>query len=91
MRPDDLLKKLEDRPFRPFRVHLSDGTVLNVADPGDVVVGRATAMCFTRYGRTEQGRRIVEDWRTIALMHITQFSEIKRSRNGRRPKHARGA
>ncbi len=84
MCPDDLLKRLEDRPFRPFRIHLSDGTVLTVSDPGEVVVGRATAMLFTRFGRSEQGRRIVEDWRTIALLHITQFGEARASRNGRR-------
>lgn len=84
MRPDDLLKRLEDQPFKPFRVHLSDGTVLDVTSPGDVVVGPSTAMLFTRFGRTEQGRRIVEDWRTIALMHITQFSDIRDGRNGRR-------
>jgi len=84
MRPDDLLKKLEDRPFRPFRVHLSDGAILNVTDPGTVVVGRTTAVLCTRFGRTEEGRRVAEDWRTIALMHITQFSELRVTRNGRR-------
>lgn len=83
MRPDDLLKRLEDKPFRPFRIHFSDGTVLDVSDPGDVIVGPSTAMLFTRFGRTEQGRRIVEDWRTVALMHITQFSEVKPRRSGR--------
>ena len=88
MRPDDLLKRLEDRPFRPFRIHLSDGTVLEISDPGDVVVGPSTAMCFTRFGKTDQGRRIVEDWRTAALMHITQFSEVQPKRNGRRPRRS---
>jgi hypothetical protein len=42
-------------------------------------------MLLTRFGKTDQGRRIVEDWRTVALMHITQFSEIEPKRNGRRP------
>ncbi len=76
MRTEDLMNRLEDRPFRPFRIHLSDGTNLDVAQPGMVIVGRSTAVLPTRFGQDEEGRPVAERWRTIALMHIVQFSDL---------------
>ena len=35
----DLLNKLHDGPFQPFRVKLSNNTTLDVLDPNTVVVG----------------------------------------------------
>ena len=84
MRSEDLLDRLEDRPFQPFRVHLSDGTTLDVVEPGMVIVGRSTAVLPSRFGRDAEGRRLAEHWRTIALMHIVQFSDLRERRNGRR-------
>jgi hypothetical protein len=84
MRTEDLLNRLEDRPFKPFRVHLSDGTTLDVREPGMVIVGRSTAVLPTRLGRDEEGRHVAERWRTIALIHIVQFSDLDEKTNGRR-------
>ncbi len=84
MRPEDLLDRLEDRPFKPFRIHLSDGTTLSVPEPGMVIVGKSTAVLPSRFGRDEEGRRLAEHWRTVALVHIVQFSDLDESTNGRR-------
>ena len=70
MRAEDLLDRLEDHPFKPFRVHLSDGTALDVAEPGMVIVGKSSAVLPSRFGKDEEGRRLAEHWRTIALVHI---------------------
>ncbi|MCC7293089.1 MAG: hypothetical protein IT449_13595 [Phycisphaerales bacterium] len=83
MRADDLLKRLEDRPFKPFRIHLTDGTVLPMDEPGMVIVGISTAVLPTRFRKTAEGRRMAVDWRTVALIHMAQFSELARRRNGR--------
>lgn len=84
MRPKDLIDRLEDRPFQPFRVHLSDGTKLDISEPGMVIVGRRTAVLPSRLGRDEDGHRIAEHRRTISLMHIDQFSDLRESGNGKR-------
>ena len=84
MRPADLLQKLEDQPFRPFRIHLSDGTVLPVTNAGMVVVGPSSAIVPTAWSKDEEGRRLARCWRTIALVHIVQFTEFSERLNGRR-------
>lgn len=87
MRHSDLLNRLEDRPFRPFRVHLTDGTIVDVPDAGMVIVGRSTAVLPTRFSQDEEGRRLADRWRTIDLVHIVQFSDLDDEGNGDR-RHA---
>jgi hypothetical protein len=88
MRAADLTRKLEERPFMPFRIHISNGSTFDVTDPGLLLVGLSSAILPTRYGRDEEGRRVVRDWRTLALSHIVQFSDLtQRERgNGRKRK-----
>jgi len=83
MRPADLLSRLDDRPFRPFRVHLSDGTILDVPDAGMVIVGPSTAVLPTRFTKDDEGNRLAARWRTIDLVHIVQFSDLDDKDNGR--------
>ena len=84
MRPEDLLNRLHDEPFRAFRIHLSDGTLLEVPERAMVIVGRSTAVLPSRFGRDEEGRRLAESWRTVALVHMVQFSDLKEKTDGRR-------
>ena len=83
MRPSDLLKRINDRPFRPFRVHVSDGTMVAVADPGMIIVGASTAIIPSSFTRDDEGMRVAQHWRTIALDHIVQFSELDDPVNGK--------
>ena len=82
--PRDLRRRLHDEPFRPFRIHLSDGTSLEVPEPGMVIIGRTTAILPSEWGRDEQGFRVAENWRTISLLHIVQFSDLQEKLNGKR-------
>jgi len=84
IRPTDLLKRLEERPFKAFRIHLSDGTSLDVPEAGMVIVGRTTAVLPSAFAEDEDGARVAEHWRTIALVHITQFSDLDDKTDGRR-------
>jgi hypothetical protein len=81
----DLLRRLSDQPFKPFRIHISDGTVLELTQPGMVIVGETSAVLPTMFGTDEEGRRLAKNWRTVAIDHITQFSEIATS-NGKKRK-----
>lgn len=84
----DLLRRLDDRPFRPFRVHLTNGTVIDVPKAGMVIVGHSTAVLPTRFATIEAGKRVAEDWRTIDLVHIVQFSDLQDKPNGNRRRKA---
>ncbi len=77
MRPADLLNRLADRPFRPFRIHLSDGAKLDVTEPNMVIVGKSSAVLPSAFDRDEEGHRLARYWRTIALVHIVQFSDLE--------------
>lgn len=85
MRAKDLLRRIGDKPFRAFRIHLSDGSAIPVTEPRMLIVGPSSAVLPTEYGK-EDGERIVERWRTVALSHIVQFSDIDEPVSGKRPK-----
>jgi hypothetical protein len=85
MRVKDLINRLYDSPFRGFRIHLSDGSTIPVTDPGMVIVGRSSAILPTEFGRAD-GERVVERWRTVALSHMVQFSDLDEPVTGKRPK-----
>jgi hypothetical protein len=44
MAPEDLLEVLRERPFRPFRMHLTDGRTIDIHHPELVLPGRGTAI-----------------------------------------------
>ena len=85
MTPADLLNRLNDRPFKPFRVHVSDGSVLDVTNPGMVILGETSVVLPTMWGDDVDGTRLAKRWRTLALAHITQFSDLESS-NGKKGK-----
>jgi hypothetical protein len=89
MRAEDLLDRLEDRPFKPFRIHLSDGSKLSVPNAGMVIVGRSSVVLPSAFERDSEGRMLAKHWRTIALLHIVQFSDLEEPTNGRRRRKPR--
>ena len=89
MRPEDLRNRLDDQPFRPFRVHLSDGSTIEVPHRDMVIVGRSTAVLPSRFGEDEEGRTLAERWRTVDLIHMVQFTEIDDTPNGRQGRRRR--
>jgi len=84
MQASDLLNRLEDRPFQAFRIHMSDGPIFEVLNPGMVVVGETSAVLPRGFSRDEEGRTIATGFRTISLPHIVQFSNIDTPTNGRK-------
>ena len=72
----DLLRRLEDTPFKPFRIRMENNTVYDVFDPGMVIVARNSAFVVTQSERDKHGRRVATDWRTISIDHILEFSDI---------------
>ena len=84
MSPQDLLNRLHDQPFRPFRVRLSNNTVIDVADAGLVMVGPTSAVMPIQTVKDELGYTLVTQWRTIALSHMVGCADINPPRSGRK-------
>ncbi len=73
MSPRDLYGKLNDVPFKPFRIRLTNNTTLDVTNPGVVVVGRTSAVLPIRTSKDDFGYTLVDQWRTVALSHMAEF------------------
>jgi hypothetical protein len=84
----DLLNKLHDRPFQPFRVKLSNNTTLDVLDPNTVVVGPTSAIMPVEAVLGEHGYYVVNRWRTVALAHIVKFTDIDPPKSSSKRKRA---
>ena len=73
MPPSHLLEHLRLRPFEPFRIYLTDGTVYEIHHPEMVMPGIASAIIGLPanpaepfYGRTER----------VALRHVVRIVPI---------------
>ena len=86
MQPGDLLDRLHDQPFKAFRVHLSNGSCVDVSEPGMIVVGESSAIMPTVWTRDDEGRRLAKHWRTIAISHIVQIGDIDETVEGKKRK-----
>jgi hypothetical protein len=74
MPPEDLQKKLQAVPFRPFRIHLSDGTAYDVIHPELLLLGRRS-LVLGLAGRPDETlyERIVE----VDLLHIVRMELVE--------------
>lgn len=75
MRQEDLIEVLRQRPFQPFRIHLSDGIIYEVRHPELVLVGRSKAVVF--FPDSRKPPPAFETYETIALLHITRLEPIE--------------
>ena len=82
MSPRDLLNRLHDDPFRPFRVKLSNNTSIDIKDPGLVIVGPTSAVMPIQTQKDDGGYTLVTQWRTVALSHMVEFQELDSTENG---------
>jgi hypothetical protein len=80
----DVLRKLDDQPFKPFRIRLVNSTTYDIHDPGMVIVGDSGAVIATQKIRDEKGHRVTTDWRTGSIAHMLEFSDLQSSENGKR-------
>ena len=72
----DLLRRVNDMPFRPFRMKLSNDTVIDVLDPSMMTVGKTSAIVVTQSAQDELGYRVALDWKTISIIHIVEISDL---------------
>jgi hypothetical protein len=86
MTSSDLNRRLYDIPFRPFRIHLSDGSSIPVNNGNMILVEESSAIVPTEMGHDPEGYPLVKRWRTVALSHMVQFSDVDEPIADKRPK-----
>ncbi len=70
MPPQEILQALRRQPFAPFAMHVSDGTVYQVAHPELVMVGLASALV----GLPAPGQPgLYERYETVDLRHVVRL------------------
>lgn len=74
VRTEDLAKFQQERPFRPFRITLTDGRIFEVHHPELIMVGRTTAEIGIR--SLEHAFPAYERTVTISLMHVMQIEVL---------------
>jgi hypothetical protein len=80
MPPTDLLQALRRRPFVPFRLHISDGTVYDVRHPELLMVAFASAVV----GLPAAGQTFpqVERYEIVALAHVVRLEPLETTAAG---------
>ena len=72
MTPKDLLKRVRERPFRPFRLVLSEGTPYEVRHPEQIMVARDSAVI----GLPGSEQDLFETTVLVDLFHIVRLEPI---------------
>jgi hypothetical protein len=85
IRPTDIRKLLQKKPFQPFRIHLSNGQVFDVTHPELGYAMRAT-MIVSRPA-VDSPEVIGDGFHVIAIIHINNIELMpiqtaKASNNG---------
>lgn len=74
MRQANLARQLRERPFRPLRLLLSNGTVHEIRHPELAMVGRSTVILGSP--SSEEAPPAMEDYVMVSLLHIVQVEPI---------------
>jgi hypothetical protein len=75
VRPQDILNLLQRRPFEPFRLYLSDGSVFEVRHPELAMVGRSTVLIGLPSPDTAEP--VFDRFVNCALVYITRTGPIR--------------
>ncbi len=80
----DLARKLDDVPFKPFRIRMSNASAIDILEPGSVIVGETSAVVPVEMIVDDRGVRIARDWKTISISHIVEFVDLKEDQGPKR-------
>jgi hypothetical protein len=72
--PEALAAELEREPFVPIRLNLTDGTSVDITNPGLTFINNL-AVYVARTDRPQS--RLMADMRLISLRHIVSIDQIE--------------
>ena len=73
MRPEEFKKLLEQRPFVPFRVHVTGGSIYDILHEDFVIVARS----LVTIGAVVGADGIVEQIVHVPLIHINKIEMLQ--------------
>jgi hypothetical protein len=79
--PEDVQRRLQQRPFQPFFLHLTDGSQFEVRHPDLILLGRRSLIL----GLTSDPNQTLYDRAVdIDLLHVVQMepSPVQMPKNG---------
>jgi len=76
---DDLWAAVHKRPFEPFRIQVSDGTVYDVRHPALVMVGEGSVAVGVPSAGQE--KPIYQRIETVSLQHVVKLLPLAAAKN----------
>lgn len=77
MRPDDVLRHLTKRPFRGFRIRLTDGTSYEIGHPELAIVGKTTVtIAIPRVSDADREEVVYDRTVWVDLLHILEIEPV---------------
>jgi hypothetical protein len=83
MPPNDIRRFVTNRPFRPFRLTLTDGRTYEIGHPELAMVGRSTVI--VGLPAPDESEPIYDGWVEVSLLHIMQIEPIGASTERSQP------
>lgn len=85
----NLQRKLNENPFKPFRIKLVNNSTYDVTEPWMIFLGETSAIIATQTRTDDRGYHVALDWRTISISHILELIDIpsnsERSQKRKKP------
>ena len=72
----DINRRLYHRPFKAFRIHLSDGSSIPIINATPMLVSEVSAIVPLEMAKDPNGYPYVKRKGTIALADIVQFTDV---------------
>jgi hypothetical protein len=61
-----------------------NSAIYDIHGPWMVIVGESSAVVVTQVRKDDKGFKTAEDWRTVSIAHMLEFSDIGPKSRGRR-------
>jgi hypothetical protein len=72
MRAEEFLELIKRRPFRPLRIHMTDGMTFDVAHPDNVLVLRGRV----DIGVGADAKGVLDRVEHCSLLHVVRIEEL---------------
>ena len=74
MKPEDIRELLEAMPFKPIRIHMSDGKAFDITHPDMVIVSRSKVILGVP---SEPQSHIADRAEHCSLLHVVRIEELQ--------------
>ena len=78
MKSEELIELLEERPFLPLRLHMSNGRIHEVRHPENAIVGEGIVALAVLHEGSELPRI-----RLVSIAHINEIEPVSTEPNGK--------